>query len=158
VLKFPAGGYTGASPAIVGQRAYYGTFNNEVVAADLTQKKIVWRYQHPQRAFPFYSSAAVEGDRVVVGGRDKYIHCLNTKTGKAAWTFATRARVDSSPAIAGGRVYVGSNDGHLYTLDLATGKKLGDFEAGSPLSASPAIAEGRVVIGSQDGRLYCLGR
>src|ERR1051326_7152492 len=108
VLKFPAGGYTGASPAIVGQRAYYGTFNNQVVAADLTQKKIVWRYQHPQRAFPFYSSAAVEGERVVVGGRDKFVHCLNAKTGKAVWTFATRARVDSSPAIAGGRVYVGS--------------------------------------------------
>ncbi len=131
-LRFAAGGYTGASPAIVGQRAYYGTFNNEVVGADLVQKRIVWRYKHPQRNFPFYSSAAVSGDHVVVGGRDKFVHALNIKTGKSFWTFTTRARVDSSPAIAAGRVYVGSNDGHFYVLDLLSGKKLWDFEAGAP--------------------------
>ena len=85
------------------------------------------------------------------------IHCLNAKTGKVMWTFATGARVDSSPAIAGGRVYVGSNDGRFYVLDLATGKKVWVFEAGSPLFASPAIAAGRVVICSEDGRLYCFG-
>ena len=122
------------------------------------QKRIVWRYENPARQFPFYSSAAASGDRVVLGGRDKLVHCLNAKTGKPFWTFATKARVDSSPAIAGGRVYIGSNDGHFYVLDLATGKKLWDFEAGAPLSASPAIADGRIVIGSQDGRLYCFGK
>jgi outer membrane protein assembly factor BamB len=77
--------------------------------------------------------------------------------GKSAWTFATRARVESSPAIAGGRVFVGSNDGRFYVLSLANGAKLWEFNAGAPLSASPAIANGRIVIGSQDGRLYCFG-
>jgi eukaryotic-like serine/threonine-protein kinase len=158
VLHFPAGGYTGASPVLVAGRAYYGTFSNDVVSADLRTKRIVWRYQNPNRAFPFYSSAAASGDRIVLGGRDKLVYCLNAKTGKPFWTFPTKARVDSSPAIAGGRVYIGSNDGHFYVLDLATGKKLWDFEAGAPLSASPAIADGRVVIGSQDGRLFCFGQ
>jgi outer membrane protein assembly factor BamB len=79
------------------------------------------------------------------------------KTGKAAWTFATRARVDSSPIVAGNRIYIGGNDGKLYVLDTATGKSVFEFEAGGPLSASPAIADGRVVIGSQDGKLFCLG-
>jgi outer membrane protein assembly factor BamB len=157
VVRFPAGGYTGASPAVVARRAYYGTFSNDVVAADLVQKKIVWHYNNPDRAFPFYSSAAVADDQVVLGGRDKLVYCLSAKTGKPRWTFTTKARVDSSPAIAGGRVYIGSNDGHFYVLDLSSGRKLWDFEAGSPLSASPAIGAGRVVIGSQDGRLYCFG-
>jgi outer membrane protein assembly factor BamB len=85
------------------------------------------------------------------------VHCLNAKTGKAIWTFATRGRVESSPAIAGERVYVGSNDGRLYVLDLKTGAKLWEFHAGAPLSASPAISSGRLVIGSQDGMLYCFG-
>ena len=95
-------------------------------------------------------------NRVVVGGRDKLVHGLNT-AGKADWTFATNARVESSPAIAGDRVFVGSNDGRLYVLNLANGGKLWEFNAGAPLSASPAIANGRIVIGSQDGRLYCFG-
>ena len=151
-----SGSYTGASPAVRLGNAYYGTFDNEVLGVSLSQHKIMWRYQHPTRKFPFYSSAAVTQDRVVVGGRDKLVHGL-TLAGKNVWTFATRARVESSPAIAGGKVFVGSNDGRFYVLSLSNGSKLWEFTAGAPLSASPAIANGRIVIGSQDGKLYCFG-
>jgi outer membrane protein assembly factor BamB len=156
VFSVSSGAYTGASPALIGGSAFYGTFDNEVLGVSLTDRKISWRYQHPQRQFPFYSSAAVTSDRVILGGRDKLVHGL-TLAGKSAWTFATRARVESSPAIAGGRVFVGSNDGRFYVLNAANGAKLWEFDAGAPLSASPAIANGRIVIGSQDGRLYCFG-
>ena len=157
VFQVASGGYNAASPTIVGKTAYFGTFNNEVLGISLTTRRVLWRYEHPVRHFPFYSSAAVADGKVVIGGRDKFIHCLNARTGKAVWTFTTGARVDSSPAISGSRVYVGSNDGRLYVLDLASGTKAGEFNAGAPLSASPAIAAGKLVIGSQDGKLYCLG-
>jgi len=156
VFNVSSGAYTGASPALREGTAFYGTFDNKVLGVDLAERKIAWRYEHPQRKFPFYSSAAVTATRVVIGGRDKMVHGL-TLAGKAAWTFATRARVESSPAIAGGRVFVGSNDGRFYVLNLASGEKLWEFDTGAPLSASPAIANGRIVIGSQDGRLYCFG-
>ncbi|MFZ0061801.1 MAG: PQQ-binding-like beta-propeller repeat protein [Pyrinomonadaceae bacterium] len=148
--------YTGASPALRGNFAYYGTFDNEVLSVDLTAHRVGWRYQHPQRKFPFYSSAAVTNDRIVVGGRDKFVHGL-TPDGQAAWTFATKARVESSPAIAGGRVFVGSNDGRFYVLNLSNGALIWEFNTGAPLSASPAIGRGRIVIGAQDGKLYCFG-
>jgi outer membrane protein assembly factor BamB len=157
IFSLSSGAYTGASPVISAGRAYYGTYENEVLGVDLKAKKIVWTYKHPERSFPFYSSAALAGDRLVVGGRDKMIHGIDRNTGKSLWTFTTRARVDSSPAIAGNRVYVGGNDGKLYVLDLQSGKSVFEFEAGGPLSASPAIASGRLVIGSQDGKLFCLG-
>lgn len=156
VFNVSSGAYTGASPALRSGSAFYGTFDNEVLSVNLAQKQIAWRYQHPQRKFPFYSSAAVSTTRVVVGGRDKLVHGL-TLAGKGVWTFATGARVESSPAIAGERVFVGSNDGRFYVLGLNDGAKLWEFNAGAPLSASPAIANGRIVIGSQDGRLYCFG-
>ena len=38
---------------------------------------------------------------MILGGRDKIVHAIDTATGKAAWTFATRARVDSSPGRRG---------------------------------------------------------
>ncbi len=157
LFHLPLYAYTGASPAVRDELVYVGTFGNEVMAIDLKKRVPRWRYQHPVRNFPFYSSAAVANDRIVVGGRDKIVHCLNRATGKTFWTFSTRARVESSPLIAGNRVFVGSNDGHLYVLDLATGKKLWDFTAGAPLSASPAASLGTLVIGSQDGALYCFG-
>ena len=156
VFNVSSGAYTGASPAIRDGSAFYGTFDNQVLGVSLTERKIVWQYEHPQRKFPFYSSAAVTPTRIVLGGRDKLVHAL-TPDGKNAWTFTTRARVESSPAIAGGRVFVGSNDGRFYVLNLSNGAKLWDFDTGAPLSASPAIANGRIVIGSQDGRLYCFG-
>lgn len=156
VFNVSSGAYTGASPALRDGSAFYGTFDNEVLGVNLTERKISWRYEHPQRKFPFYSSAAVTSARIVIGGRDKFVHGLGLD-GKSVWTFATRARVESSPAIAGGRVFVGSNDGRFYVLALNDGAKLWEFNAGAPLSASPAIANGRIVIGSQDGRLYCFG-
>jgi outer membrane protein assembly factor BamB len=155
--QIDSGAYTGASPVLDGDRAYFGTFNYEVMALDLKGRTVAWRYRDPARSFPYYSSAALSNGRVVVGGRDKVIHAIDAASGKAAWTFATRARVDSSPAIAGGRVYVGSNDGRLYVLDLASGQKQWEFDAGNAITASPAIAAGRVVIGAQDGVIYCFG-
>lgn len=157
VYSIPLGAYAGASAAIEGDHAYVGTFANEVLGLDLKQRVVQWVYKHPTRNFPFYSSASVTEDRIVLGGRDKIVHCLERASGKGIWSFTTKSRVESSPLIAANRVFIGSNDGLLYELDLASGKKLWDFTAGAPLSASPAAAQGSLVIGSQDGMLYCFG-
>jgi len=143
-------------PPVVGPSRPIGTAET-TMAIDLAKRAVRWRYEHPTRSFPFYASAAVTADRVVVGGRDKLVHALNRTTGASIWTFTTRARVESSPLVAGSRVFVGSNDGVLYALDLASGKKVWEYVAGAPLSASPALAQGVLVIGSQDGELYCFG-
>ncbi len=151
------GAYTGASAALRGHHAYMGTFGNEVLAIDLKKRAGQWIYQHPTRSFPFYSSAAVTEDRVVLGGRDKIVHCLDRATGRQIWTFMTKSRVESSPLITGNRVFIGSNDGFLYELDLVSGEKIWNFTAGAPLSASPAAVDNSLVVGSQDGVLYCFG-
>jgi outer membrane protein assembly factor BamB len=157
LFQINSGAYTGASPALLAGNAFYGTFNNEVLGVNLVSRQVGWRYQHPQRKFPYYSSPAIYDARVVLGGRDKLVHCLDAYTGREHWSFGTQARVESSPAVVGGRVYIGSNDGRLYAFDIHTGRKLGEFNAGAPVSASPAVASGRLVVGAQDGKLYCLG-
>ena len=154
-INTSATAYTGASVALVNNVAYFGTFDNQVLALDLGSRKVLWRYEHPDRKFPFYSSAAVVDGTVVLGGRDRMVHALDAKTGQARWTHMTRARIDSSPAIAGNRVYVGSNDGRFYCLELASGKVAWEHDEGAALSASPALAAGRIVIGSTEGRLLC---
>ncbi len=63
VFSVSSGAYTGASPALRGGSAFYGTFDNEVLGVNLAERKIAWRYEHPQRKFPFYSSAAVTSSR-----------------------------------------------------------------------------------------------
>jgi outer membrane protein assembly factor BamB len=137
LFDIPLDAYTGASTLVDGERAYVGTFAAEVFAIDVRSRKIVWRYRDSDGEFPYYSSAAVDKGHVIVGGRDKVIHAIETTSG--------------------GRVYVGSSDGKLYVLDAATGEKRWEFDAGAAITASPAIAAGRIVIGAQDGRLYCFG-
>jgi eukaryotic-like serine/threonine-protein kinase len=157
--QIDTGAYIAASPVIHGGRAYVGTFNDEVLAFDLDRRAQVWRYADPDRRFPFYSSAALDprSGRVIIGGRDRHIHAIDAATGEAAWTFATRARVDSSPVVAGDRIYVGSSDHRLYVLDVETGRKVWEFDTGAAITASPAVAGGRVVVGATDGQLYVFG-
>jgi outer membrane protein assembly factor BamB len=155
LFQVSSGGYTGASAALSGAARFYGNFENQVLAIDLTGTSRPGTTSTPSGSFPFYSSAALPEGRVVLGGRDKVVHCLDAATGAPQWSYTTRARVDSSPAVAGGRVYVGSSDGRLYVLDLAAGSLVQQHELGAPLTASPAIASSRLVIGSEDGLVVC---
>src|ERR1044071_10370045 len=81
VFNVSSGAYTGASPALRDGSAVYGTFDNEVLGVSLADRKVTWRYEHPQRHFPFYSSAAVTSSRIVIGGCDKMVHGI-TPAGK----------------------------------------------------------------------------
>ncbi|MBN1442911.1 MAG: PQQ-binding-like beta-propeller repeat protein [Planctomycetes bacterium] len=155
VWQLEMSGYSAASPAVVGSVLYVGTFENEVIAVDFEAKKLLWTYRHPEKQFPFYGSAAVCGDRLVVGGRDRMIHCIDRRTGDGVWTFETKARVEASPVIAGGRVICGSSDSNLYLLDLASGKEAWRFEADGAFTASPALDGEHLVIGADNGLIYC---
>jgi len=159
-LEIPLETYLIASPAVIGDLLYVGTYASEVVAVDWKKKDVTWRYTAGESEHPFHSSAAVSDQLVVVGGRDKQVHAIDRSTGRKVWTFATRAKVDSSPVIVGNRVFIGSGDGNLYGLGLADGKELFKFNAGKPISAGPAIGEGVLVIGSEsrDGKVYCFGK
>ena len=152
--------YLIASPAVIGDILYVGTYGSEVVAVDWKKQSVVWRYEAGNGSFPFHSSAAVTDELVIVGGRDKQVHGIHRQTGKSAWTFPTRAKVDSSPVIVGNRVFVGSNDGNLYQLGLADGKEQWKFNAGKPISSAPAVGEGVLVVGSEsrEGKVYCFGK
>ena len=155
--KIALGDYVGASPAILNNRVYAGTFGNQVLCAGLENSEILWRYQHPERHFPFYASAAVTADSVVIGGRDKMVHALAPQTGQPLWIYPAKSRVDSSPVIVGERVFFGTVGGELVALSLDSGEKVGEFVIGASIIASPSVAEGKLVIGTDDGRIYCFG-
>lgn len=149
--------YVGASPAIDNGIAYFGTFENQVMAISVITGELQWIYEHPTRKFPYYSSAAIAADLVFVGGRDKMLHAIDRKSGEAVWTYRTRARIDSSPVIVGDRVFFGASTGEVFALNASSGEVEWQFETGSSIVASPSIADGRMVIGTEDGQVYCFG-
>lgn len=150
-----AGAYIIGSAAVVDGVAYVGHYENEFLAIDLKKGEIRWRYR--DRNFPYGGSPAVTADRVIFGGRDKRVHCVDRATGKPIWTFGTRGKVESSPVVAKGQVVVGSDDGRVYVLDLKDGKEIWNYEIGQPVQSSPAVVDGHLILGADDGGVYCFG-
>ena len=151
------GSYAAASPAVQGSFAYLGTFGDEFVALDLESGEVAWRYREIDHRFPFYASAAVLPEHIVVAGRDKFVRALHPETGELMWSFAAGSKIDSSPVVASGRVYFGTSSGTLFGLDLSSGEERWRFATGAGIVASPSMAEDRLVIGAENGNLYCFG-
>ncbi len=150
-----------ASPAVDKYMLYVGTHESDFLALNLETQEVVWRFKDEAREFPIHSSAALTDDRIIFGGQDKQIHCLERKTGKELWNFATRGQVNSSPVIVGGnRIFVGSNDGYVYEIGLNDGKQRWKEKLGRSVTASPAVGEGCLVIGAEgsEGQIHCFGQ
>ena len=151
------GAYVGASPAISQNRVYCGTYGTEILGIALDTGEIAWRYRHPKRRFPFFASAALTEDSVIIGGRDKMVHALSQATGEPLWTYTAKSRVESSAVIVGKRAFFGTTRGLFIALDITTGESVWEFATGSSIVASPSVSNGRIYIGTEDGILYCFG-
>ncbi len=152
VRQIESEAYIASSVAVRDGIGYVGNYGNLVIAFDPKSGEIKWKYR--DRNFPYFSSAAVTADRVIIGCRDKRLHCLDRATGKAVWTFQTRGQVESSPVVCGDAIVVGSEDGRLYCVNLADGQERWAYETGAAVTASPAVSDGFIVIGAEDGNVY----
>ena len=152
-----AGSYIAGSPSLIDDKAYLGHYGEELMCIDVNEQKVDWRYNSSGKAGSFFSTPAVDDKHVVIGSRDKLVHCVDRKTGHQLWTFKTRDDVDSSPVICDNKVVVGSNDGRLYILDLKNGELMWSYEIGSEITGSPAVTGGFVFVGADDGRVYAFG-
>ena len=83
IHKIDLRGQAASSPAVVGDMAYVATYENEVLGIDLAKRQVAWAYEHEIRKFPFYASAAADDEIVVIGGRDKIVHALDPRDGRA---------------------------------------------------------------------------
>ncbi|MBN1561611.1 PQQ-binding-like beta-propeller repeat protein [candidate division KSB1 bacterium] len=151
------GSYIAGSAALADGHAFLGHYGERLVCIDLEQKRVVWEYSDNDQTGSFFSSPAVDGDRVVIGSRDKLVHCVDRKSGEKTWTFQTRDDVDSSPVLCDGKAVIGSNDGRLYMVRLSDGGLIWSFEIGADIIGSPAVTAGCIFVGAGDGRLYAFG-
>lgn len=169
------GGAVDSSPAVVGNRVYFGSGVSSVMgnatgalhAIDLDTGGRAWSWtgqgELPAPLRPVFASPAV-GARFLVSGegyhedRDCRLVVLNldpvrASGGKAppklhAWV-QTTSHVESSPAIAEGRAYVGAGDDGFYAFDLAAGKVAWRIEGDAfyEVAPGPKAAELEKLVG-----------
>ena len=151
-------GPTGATPAALGDRVFFGTESGTFFAVDWKEARIAWRFDDQASAMPIRGAPAVTDSLVIVGGQNRRVYAFDPeKGGDPVWEFATKQRVDGSPVVVGQRVFVGSADGRLYALNLMDGKESWQFEGEGGFLGSPAVADNRLVIATDRGVVYCLG-
>ncbi len=152
-----AGAYIAGSAALSDNKAFIGHYGDKLICIDLLAQKILWEYGDEKKGAAFFSSPAVNDRVVIIGSRDRFVHCVNRENGEKIWKFRTHDDVDSSPVICGDRVVVGSNDGRIYILDLNDGSEKWSYEIGAAITGSPAVSAGKIIIGADDGTVYAFG-
>src|SRR3954468_23793569 len=133
VWRFQAGSRVGASPAVAGGLVVAATIGGRIFAVDQAAGKLRWSLTTgpvlPPNTSPaggwdlWASSPAIVGSRVLIGGGDGKVYCLDLRNGRQHWQAKTGGRVRATPAVHGGTVVVGSWDGRVYAYDLETGQE-----------------------------------
>lgn len=112
-------GWIMASPAVSQGRVFSArSSGGRVRAVDLEAGTELWVFQTGGFV---YSSPAVVGSTMYVGGGDGHIYAFDAATGDRRWTYRTGRGVFSTPAVWEGRLFVGSDDGFLYALEGTDG-------------------------------------
>ena len=157
-LKLPVGeelAFIPASVALDGTQAFLATFEGKVMRIDLAAGRIDWTIALKEEQE--FCSAALSDTRVLVGGGDNVMHCLDRRDGHKVWDFPTGGPIAGSPVICDGKVVFGSGDGRLYVLSLADGSLLWSRDLGQPVASGPAVADGKIIVGCNDGFVYAFG-
>ena len=152
------GSPTCSTPAVSGGKAVVGTEQAEFICIDLKKVSADWGFADEDGPASIRGAAAVKGNQVIFGARNRQVYSIDLKTGKQQWTRTLKGKIDSSPVIVGDRVFVGGGDGRLYVLSLDDGEELWVKQLKGPLISSPAVAFEKLVIATDRGVVYCLGK
>jgi eukaryotic-like serine/threonine-protein kinase len=175
--QFHTKGQVLSSPAIAGDKIYFGSTDHSLYALDLATGALKWKFKSDGR---ITSSPAVSAGVVYFGSYDGKFYAVDAATGDLKWKFqtggerrfaakhlhgaepASETMPDpfdfylSSPVVWNGAVYFGSGDTNVYALDAASGSLNWKFKTGDVVHASPAISGGRLFVGSWDSYFYAL--
>ncbi len=144
------------SPAVSGNKLFYGDDLGFFNCLSLDKGKLLWQYKTRNR---IANTPAVADGKVVFGSCDYNIYCLDQNDGKLVWSVATKNAVLGSPLIEDGTVYIGGSDGSFRALDLTTGKQKWIFEElKGYVESRPVIAGNKVIFGAWDTNLYALDK
>lgn len=103
-----------SSPAVAGSRAYFGSFNGKLYAADLATGRIAWEFQTEAAKQNVRQALTPDGDfnPAVMFRSDSFESMF-----AAVDSLFSLGAIVSSPAVDHGTVYVGSADGNIYALE-----------------------------------------
>jgi outer membrane protein assembly factor BamB len=126
----------------------------ELLALDVRDGAVVWRWLAPTSARLFVGAVADDG--VYAVSEDRSVYRLDGATGEGrAWYTADDA-IGSLASVVGDTLYVASADGTVHALDRETGgRRWAIAVEGAP--TMPVVVNGRVIVATSLGQVVALG-
>lgn len=142
-----------SSPLPVGERLLVGVVEGKaagsLVALD-ARGKTLWK----RKLAPIFSSPALAGSRVLVGGDDGALYALDPEQGTLLWSHALGGKVRATPAVMGETALVGDFGGRLVAVSVVDGARIWTLDLGHPLYSSPCVARDVCIVGCHEGHIH----
>jgi outer membrane protein assembly factor BamB len=148
IWSFKAKGNISSGAALTRSTLYFSAYGGGVYALNRFNGKLRWKTTvrgARNNLVPFYSTPALGGGRLVVGGTDGSVYALDARDGAQKWRYDGDGYVYGSAAIWHKRVLLGDFGGGFYALSLKSGRQLWKHSLG-PIIGSATVMRGLVYI------------
>lgn len=113
--------------------------------------KTIWSFcPYGESGESIYSDPVIRGNRLFIGDRRGYIHCLDSRTGRTCWqrltSTAEKRDVNSTPVIAKGLLVVGTNASRAAAYDVKTGRPVWTRKLDGPSVIGPFLLRDFVIL------------
>lgn len=166
--KLQTGGRVRSALTIHGNMGYIGNLNGHFYAIDLQTGQAEWSFDIEGAAldaadFGFdrsgiLSTAVYAEGRIVFGGRDGYVYCLDAATGEQLWRNNHEVSwAVSSMAYYEGKIITGTSDGRfVQAIELESGEEIWRTRTEGAVWSSPAVANGVAYFGDSASNIFAV--
>ena len=157
---FKTGDIIHSTAAVVKDKLCFGSFDGYVYALKLTDGSLVWKFKAVgQQYFPkgeINSSAATNGNTIIIGSRDFNTYAIDVDGGYANWNKAWAAWAPSY-TVRDTVVYIGTSDDRLLmALDARNGRQIWKINSKFNIFGNCAITPTVLYVGTIWGRLLAV--
>jgi outer membrane protein assembly factor BamB len=150
VWAYKAAGKISSGAALTTTTLYFDSYGGDIYALNRFTGRVRWKTSVTGALggqVSFYSTPALAGDNLIVGGLDGSVYDFDQRTGALRWRHSLGGYVYGSAAIWRGRIYIGDFSGRFHALSLSSGRELWSRSTG-PVIGSPSVVAGDVYTSS----------
>mgnify|MGYP001159726970 FL=1 len=101
------------------KQIYVGMKDATLLALDKEGSEVNWTFKPEEienKAYEFYSSGLEIDDRLYIGAANKYLYCLNTRSGQLIWKYKLTDWIRSKPLLIDNTIYAATLDGRVHAV------------------------------------------
>ena len=142
-----------ATPAIVGNVAFVGTYNGDLAAVDIDNATVIWR-----RELSAHAGLSADTESLYITDSDDNIWAADPVTGAGRWKQERlRYRDLTAPVIYGDLLAVGDFEGYIHWLARSDGRIVARTRASKgAITATPVVSGGKLYVYVDNGKLAAL--